>query len=81
MIIFQNDPIMKKFEIKNTNDGKWIVLHHEFPKFTCIFEDKKFNYSLKIVGLSAPGGNPSEVKLLQKMEKWLTEYHKEKINV
>ncbi|QOG01098.1 hypothetical protein [Flavobacterium sp. MDT1-60] len=71
---------MKKFEIKSTNNGRWIVSHHEFPKFTCTFEDKKFTYSLKIIGLSDPGGNPEEIKLLHKMEKWLTEYHKEKIN-
>lgn len=29
---------MKKFEIKGTDDGKWLVSHNEPPKFTCLFE-------------------------------------------
>lgn len=71
---------MKKFQIKNADQGKWLVSHNEFPKFTCLFENKKFNYSRIITGLSNPTGDPKEVQLLQKMEKWLKQYHKEKIN-
>ena len=71
---------MKKFEIKKTDQDKWLVSHNEVPKFTCLFEDKKFNYSRKITGLSDPTGNQKEIVLLQKMEKWLTQYHMEKIN-
>lgn len=71
---------MKKFEIKGTDDDKWLVLHNEVPKFTCLFENKRFNYERTITGLWDPTGNPKEVLLLQKMEKWLKEYHMEKIN-
>lgn len=71
---------MKKFEIKNTAPDKWIVSHNEVPKFTCEFENKKFNYHRTIKGLSDPSGNPEEIKLLLKMEKWLKAYHKDKIN-
>ncbi|GGF14518.1 MAG: hypothetical protein ABIP27_07475 [Flavobacterium circumlabens] len=71
---------MKKFTITNTDQNKWLVSHNEFPKFTCLFEDKKFNYKRTITGLLDPAGNPKEIQLLQKMEKWLEEYHKEKIN-
>ena len=71
---------MKKFEIKKTDQDKWLVSHNEVPKFTCLFEDQKFNYNRKITGLSDPTGNPKEIVLLQKMEKWLTQYHMEKIN-
>jgi len=71
---------MKKFEIKNTDRDKWLVSHNEFPKFTCLFENKRFHYQRTITGLSNPSGNPKEVKLLEKMEKWLKQYHKEKIN-
>lgn len=71
---------MKKFEIKNEGPGKWLVSHNEFPKFTCLFEHKRFNYQRTITGLSDPSGDPAEVKLLEKMEKWLKQYHKEKIN-
>lgn len=71
---------MKKFEIKKTEQEKWIVSHNEVPKFTCLFEDKKFNYSRIIKGLSDPTGDPAEIQVLQKMEKWLKQYHKDKIN-
>ena len=71
---------MKKFEIKNTDHNKWVVSHNEFPKFTCLFEDRRFNYERTITGLSNPSGDQNEIQLLQKMEKWLNQYHKEKIN-
>ncbi|GAA4121358.1 hypothetical protein [Flavobacterium chungbukense] len=71
---------MKKFDIKNADGNQWLVSHNEFPKFTCCFENKKFNYQRTITGLSDPLGDPDEIQLLQKMEKWLREYHKEKIN-
>jgi len=71
---------MKKFKIENTNQNSWLVSHNEVPKFTCLFEDKKFNYHRTITGLSDPTGDPHEIQLLQRMEKWLTGYHKEKIN-
>lgn len=71
---------MKKFEIKNADQNKWLVTHNEFPKFTCQFEDKRFNYERTITGLSNPSGNRNEIQLLQKMEKWLKQYHKDKIN-
>ncbi|WP_291150012.1 hypothetical protein [Flavobacterium sp. UBA7680] len=71
---------MKKFEIKIAEKGKWLVSHNEFPKFTCQFQNKRFNYQRTIIGLSDPSGDPKEVKLLEKMEKWLKQYHKEKIN-
>ncbi|TPG34836.1 hypothetical protein [Flavobacterium pectinovorum] len=71
---------MKKFEIKKAGQDKWLVVHNEVPKFTCQFEDKRFNYQRTITGLSNPKGDPKEVQLLQRMEKWLREYHKDKIN-
>lgn len=71
---------MKKFQIKKTPHDSWIVSHNEFPKFTCVFEDKKFNFSRTINGLDDPMGKPKEVLLLQKMEKWLLQYHKDKMN-
>lgn len=71
---------MKKFEIKSTDGDKWLVSHNEVPKFTCRFEDKKFYFQRTITGLSNPQGDPEEVELLQRMEKWLKLYHKEKIN-
>lgn len=71
---------MKKFEIKKISEDKWMVYHNEVPKFTCHFENKKFNYSRTINGLSDPTGDPKEIQLLQKMEKWLIQYHKDKIN-
>ena len=70
---------MKKFEIKSKDPHKWIVTHNEFPKFTCQFENKKFNSSRTLNGLTDPLGNPNEVKLLQKMEQWLLRYHKDKV--
>lgn len=70
---------MKKFEIKITDQDKWTVSHNEFPKFTCEFENKKFNISRTLNGLEDPMGNPAEVKLLQKMEQWLLRYHKDKM--
>lgn len=71
---------MKKFKIENTDKGSWLVSHNEFPKFTCLFEDKKFNYQRTITGLLDPSGDPKEIQLLQKMEKWLKQHHREKIN-
>jgi hypothetical protein len=71
---------MKKFEIKKTDHDKWLVYHHEIPKFTCLFEDKKFNYSRIIKGLTDPTGNLKEIEMLLKMEKWLKQYHKDKID-
>jgi len=71
---------MKKFDIKNAEENKWLVSHNEHPKFTCRFENKRFNYQRTITRLSAPSGDLHEIELLQKMEKWLKEYHKEKIN-
>ena len=71
---------MKKFEIKNSGQDKWLVSHNEFPKFTCVFENKRFNYHRTITGLSNPSGDMNEIRLLEKMEKWLLQYHKDKIN-
>jgi len=71
---------MKKFEIKKTEQNQWLVSHNEFPRFTCLFEDKKFHYSRTITGLLDPTGSPEEIQLLQKMEKWLSRYHMDKIN-
>jgi hypothetical protein len=71
---------MKKFEIKGTDDGKWLVSHNEVPNFTCLFENKRFNYLKAITGLTDPTGDPKEVQLLQKMEQWLRRYHKDKID-
>jgi hypothetical protein len=71
---------MKKFEIKKISDDSWMVSHNELPKFTCRFEDRKFNYNRTITGLSDPTGDPKEIQLLQKMEKWLSQYHMDKIN-
>jgi len=71
---------MKKFDIKNEGPGRWLVSHNEFPKFTCSFEDKRFNYQRTITGLCDPSGDPTQVNLLEKMEKWLRQHHKEKIN-
>ncbi|MFD2940320.1 MULTISPECIES: hypothetical protein [Flavobacterium] len=71
---------MKKFTIKKQQGDNWLVSHNEFPKFNCLFEDKKFNYQRTITGLSDPTGNPEEIQLLEKMEKWLSLHHSEKIN-
>lgn len=60
---------MKKFAIKNIESDKWIVSHNELPKFTCEFENKKFNYHRILKGLSDPTGDPKEIQLLDKMEK------------
>ena len=70
---------MKKFDIKNADQNKWLVSHNEFQKFTCQFEHKRFNFEKTITGLSNPS-DPKEVKLLEKMEKWLSQYHRDKIN-
>jgi len=59
---------MKKIEIKGTDDGKWLVSYNEVPKFTCLFENKRFSYQRTITGLTDPTGNPKEVQVLQKME-------------
>jgi len=67
---------MKKFEIKGTDDGKWLVSHNEVPKFTCLFENKRFSYQRTITGLTDPTGNPKEVQVLQKMEQWLKKFYK-----
>lgn len=66
---------MKKFEIKGTDDGKWLVSYNEVPKFTCLFENKRFSYQRTITGLTDPTGNP-KVQLLQKMEQWLKKFYK-----
>lgn len=71
---------MKKFEIKGAGPDKWLVLHNEVPKFTCQFENKRFNYQRTITGLTDPTGDPKEVQLLEKMEQWLKRYHKDKID-
>ncbi|MDW8848934.1 hypothetical protein SD960_02425 [Flavobacterium sp. MMLR14_040] len=71
---------MKKFEIKKIDRDSWMVSHNELPKFICRFEDRKFNYSRTITGLPDPTGDPREIRLLEKMEKWLRQYHKEKVN-
>ncbi|MBX9886935.1 MAG: hypothetical protein K2Y30_03255 [Flavobacteriaceae bacterium] len=71
---------MKKFDIKKIDPDSWMVSHNELPKFTCRFEYRKFNYSRTITGLLDPTGEPKEIQLLLKMEKWLREYHKEKID-
>jgi len=71
---------MKKFDIKKTDQGSWMVSHNELPKFTCRFEQGKFNYSHTIKGLLDPTGDPKEIQLLQKMQKWLSRYHMDKIN-
>ncbi|WP_433811698.1 hypothetical protein [Flavobacterium johnsoniae] len=69
---------MKKFKIENTGRDQWLVSHNEFPKFTCSFEDKRYNYKRSITGLSDPSGDAKQIQLLQKMEKWLEQYHREK---
>ena len=71
---------MKKFKIENADQNKWLVSHNEFPKFTCSFEDKRYNYEKTITRLSDPSGDLKEIQLLQKMEKWLKQHHKDKIN-
>jgi hypothetical protein len=70
---------MKKSEIKEAGNNKWLVLHNEVPKFTCTFENKKFYDERTIKGLSNPTGDPKEVQLPRKMEKWLKEHQKDKI--
>lgn len=67
---------MKKFEIKGTDDGKWLVSYNEVPKFTCLFENKRFSYQRTITGLTDPTGNPKKVQVLQKMEQWLKKFYK-----
>ncbi|MFD1605294.1 hypothetical protein ACFSJW_01730 [Flavobacterium artemisiae] len=69
---------MKKFEIKDAGAGIWLVSHNEVPKFTCRFENKKFNYQRTISGLTNPTGDKNEIQLLEKMEQWLRRYHREK---
>lgn len=71
---------MKKFKIQNAVNYQWLVSHNYFPKFTCLFEDKRFHYQRTITGLSNPSGDQNEIQLLQKMENWLSQHHKEKIN-
>jgi len=71
---------MKKFEIKKIAPESWMFYHNELPRFTCSFEDREFNYSHTITGLSDPTGDPKEIQLLRKMEKWLSQYHKDKID-
>ncbi|WP_428232755.1 hypothetical protein [Flavobacterium sp.] len=56
---------MKKFVIKKKDPYNWIVSHNEFPKFSCIFENKKLSFSKKIKGLNDPTGDAKEVSLLQ----------------
>ncbi|GAA3755081.1 hypothetical protein [Flavobacterium ginsengiterrae] len=71
---------MKKFEIKKTAQGSWMVSDNELPRFTCQFEERKFHYSRTITELFDPTGGPGEIKLPQRMEKWLAHYHMDKIN-
>lgn len=71
---------MKKFGIKDIGQNNWLVSHNEVPKFTCRFENKKFNYQRTIRGLSNPTGDKNEIQLLEKMEQWLRQYHKDKID-
>jgi len=71
---------MKKFEIKKTALRSWMVPHNKVPKFTCHFEDRKFHYNRTVTGLSDLTGSPEEIQLLQKMEKWRSRYHMDKIN-
>jgi hypothetical protein len=71
---------MEKFKIIRTEQDKWMLSHHERPKFTCLFEPNRFNYERTINGLSDPTGSFSEMELLHKMEKWLPQHHKEKIS-
>lgn len=71
---------MKKFEIKKAGEDTWLASHNEHPKFTCQFENKKFYQKRTVTGLSNPSGNLDEILLLQKMERWLGQYHKDKIN-
>jgi hypothetical protein len=72
---------MKKFGIKKSEGNKWVVLHYEFPKFTCTFENKKFHdTSRKIAGLLDPTGDLKEVLALQLMEDWLVKNHWDKIS-
>lgn len=71
---------MKKFGIKKSGENKWVVLHHEYPKFTCTFENKKFHGTTKkIKGLLDPTGDLKEVMALQLMEDWLAKNHLDKI--
>lgn len=69
---------MKKFEIRDIGENRWLVSHNEQPKFTCLFENKKFNEKRTIKGPADPTGNPGEVQLLQKMQQWLRRYHSQK---
>lgn len=71
---------MKKFEIKKTAQGSWMVSDNELPRFTCQFEERKFHYSRTITELFDPTGDPGEIKLPKRMEKWLAHYHMDKIN-
>lgn len=72
---------MKKFGIKKAGENKWVVLHYEFPKFTCTFENKKFyDATRKIKGLLDPTGDLKEVLALQLMDDWLVKNHPDKIS-
>ena len=70
---------MKKFGIKKSGENKWIVSHYEFPKFTCTFENKKFDITRKIKGLPDSTTDLKEVLILQHMEQWLIKNHTNKI--
>lgn len=71
---------MKKFTIKKQQGGKWLAAHNEHPRFTCLFEDKKFHYERTAIGPIGQSWDLEQIQLLEKMEKWLSRYHKEKIN-
>jgi hypothetical protein len=72
---------MKKFGIKKSGENKWEVLHYEFPKFTCTFENKKFyDTTRKIKGLLDHAGALKEVMALQLMEDWLVRNHSDKMD-
>ncbi len=45
------------------------VVKKALPKFTCLFEDKKFNSQKTLTGFLDSTGDPKEIQLLQKMEK------------
>lgn len=70
--------IMKKFEIKKKSQNKWLVIHHEFPKYTCEFENHKFNEKRKIEGLSNMY-DLKEIFIFKQMEEWLVKNHIDKL--
>jgi len=53
---------------KKTDAKSWLVSHNEQPRFTCLFEDRKFHYSRTITGLVDPAGSPEEIQLLREFK-------------